>query len=372
MILPQSVAELAQALVRIPSINPQGCPETAWHGERNCAEFVAQFLDSCGAEVELVEVEPGRPNVIGRFPSDRPEKQRVLLAPHTDTVGVDGMTIDPFGGEIREGRLHGRGATDTKGPMAAMLWALNDLRETIPELGCEISFAGLVGEEAGQNGAHHFVKNNRVDFALIAEPTGLDIVHTHKGSAWVSLKTHGSAAHSSRPELGDNAITKMLDLLAFIREELTPEFAAIIDPVLGSPTVSIATISGGTKTNIVPDACEATIDLRTVPSQYTTDFVGELAERLRRVCPDAEIHVKRALPLYTDPDNPFIRALEKAGGQRTGAPWFCDAAVFAGAGMPAVAVGPGSINQAHTEDEWIAIDDLQRGVDFYKEFLRSL
>ena len=367
-----SVAELAQALVRIPSINPQGCAENPLHGERSCAEAVARFLEICGAEVDLAEAEPGRPNVIGKFASGQSGKKRIVLAPHTDTVGVAGMTIDPFGGEIRGGKLFGRGASDTKGPMAAMLWALYELRETIPRLGCEVWFAGLIGEEAGQHGAKHFVKNNRADFALVAEPTGLDIVHTHKGSAWVILRTHGVAAHSSRPELGDNAIAKMLDLLAFVREDLTQEFAAIHDPVLGAPTVSISTIAGGTKTNIVPDACDATIDLRTVPSQYAGDFAAELTARLRHVCPDAEIKVKRALPLRTDRDNPFIRALERTGGRCTGAPWFCDAAVFAEAGIPAVALGPGSIEQAHTEDEWIAVDDLTRGVEFYKRFLTSL
>ncbi len=372
MIRPNGVAELAKALVRIPSINPQGCVETAAHGERACAEFVGEFLKTCGAEVELVEVEPGRPNVIGRFRPDRTGKPRVVLAPHTDTVGVAGMSIDPFGGEIRGGKLHGRGSSDTKGPMAAMLWALHEVRETIPSLGCEVWFAGLIGEEAGQQGARHFVKENGADFAVIAEPTNLDIVHTHKGSAWVTLKTKGAAAHSSRPELGDNAIVKMLDLLALVRGELAPEFSAILDPILGSPTVSIGTIFGGTKTNVVPDACEATIDIRTVPAQYVSDFAGSIASRLRGVCPDVEVHVKRALPLYTDPENPFVRLLENAGGRCVGAPWFCDAAVFAEAGIPAVALGPGSIDQAHTEDEWIAIDDLACGVEFYKRFLTSL
>lgn len=367
-----SVLELAQALVRIPSVNPAGKPGVEQVGELACAKFVGEFLESCGATVELVEVLPGRPNVIGKFPSDRPGKKRVVLAPHTDTVSVAGMTIDPFGGEIRDGKLYGRGASDTKGPMAAMLWALYELRADIPKLDCEIWFAGLMGEETGQFGSKHFGKNNRADFAVIGEPTALEIVHTHKGNSGFSLTTRGTSAHSSRPELGDNAIVKMLDLLAFVRTELAPEFASIHDPVLGSPTLSIGTISGGTRNNIVPDECQAGVDIRTVPSQYEKDFEGDLTARLRAICPDAGIHMGQALPLYISRKNPFVRILEKIGGKCTGAPWFCDAAVLAQAGIPAVAIGPGSIAQAHTKDEWIAVSDLEDGVAFYGAFLKAL
>src|SRR6185436_532575 len=110
-------------LIRIPSVNPAGTPGTDGVGEEKCARYVERFLRSLGATAELRSVLPGRPNVVGRFPSDRPGKPRVLFAPHTDTVSVAGMTIDPFGGEVREGRVWGRGASDTKGSMAAMLWA---------------------------------------------------------------------------------------------------------------------------------------------------------------------------------------------------------------------------------------------------------
>src|SRR5690348_7552857 len=129
---PQSVTELCQALVRIPSVNPDGDPGVAETGEAACAAYVGEFLGHCGAQVTLEEVLPGRPNVIGRFPSRSvlggQAKPRILFGPHLDTVGVGGMSIEPFGGEVRDGRLWGRGACDTKGPMAAMLWALHEMR----------------------------------------------------------------------------------------------------------------------------------------------------------------------------------------------------------------------------------------------------
>jgi acetylornithine deacetylase/succinyl-diaminopimelate desuccinylase-like protein len=132
---PTTVTELLQTLVRIPSVNPAGTPGTEHVGEEQCARYVGEFLRGLGAETEVREVLPGRPNVVARFPSDRPGKPRLLFAPHTDTVSVAGMTIEPFGGEVRAGRVWGRGASDTKGSMAAMLWALQAARSAIPALG---------------------------------------------------------------------------------------------------------------------------------------------------------------------------------------------------------------------------------------------
>ncbi len=365
---PANVEELLQELVRIPSVNPHGTPGIDRPGEQACAEFVAEFLRECGAEVELREVAPGRPNVLGRFPVDAPGKRRVLLAPHLDTVSVGGMSIDPFGGEIRDGKIWGRGATDTKGPMAAMLWSLWELRERLARLDHEIWFVGLMGEEAGQEGARAFVKQERADFALIGEPTGREIVHTHKGAYWLTLRTRGRAAHASAPDLGENAIYKMADVVRCIRDEIAPLLARQSHPILGSPTISVGTIRGGAKTNIVPDFCELEVDSRSIPGQDT----GEIARLLKKASPGLEVSVWESAALNTDPGHPLIQLLLRNGSRLAAAPWFCDAAVFAEAGIPAVAAGPGFIAQAHTKDEHIAIDELERGVGFYREFIERL
>lgn len=365
---PTSVSGLLQDLVRIPSVNPAGSPGVERPGEQACAEFVAAFLRDCGAEIELREVAPGRPNVIGRFPSDRPGKKRVILAPHLDTVSVTGMVIDPFGGEIRDGKLWGRGATDTKGSMAAMLWSLRELRDHIPALGHEVWFAGLMGEEAGQEGARAFVRQERADFALIGEPTGREIVYTHKGALWLTLRTSGRAVHASTPALGENAIYKMANVLHCIRDEIAPRLAAQSHPVLGSPTISAGTIRGGAKTNIVPESCELEVDARTVPGQDP----GEIVEALKQASPGLEFGVWHSPPLNTDPGHPLVQLLLKNGSRLAGAPWFCDAAVFAEAGIPAVAAGPGFIAQAHTNDEWIAVDELELGMRLYRRFIEAL
>jgi acetylornithine deacetylase/succinyl-diaminopimelate desuccinylase-like protein len=361
-------AELLRALVRIPSVNPDGDPGTEHVGEQACAEFLADWLAEHGAEAELREVLPGRPNVVGRFPSDRPGKPRLLFAPHTDTVSVAGMTIDPFGGEIRDGKLWGRGASDTKGPMAAMLTALARARDVLPQLSHEIWFAGLMSEEAGQNGAKALAAQESFDLVIVGEPTALQTVHTHKGAVWLTLQTTGRAVHASTPDRGENAIDAMLGVLAFLRPALQDLVSPLRDPVLGAPTFNLGTITGGSKVNIVPDRCEVKIDMRTIPGQPVRPLLDALAERF----PTLTVAVRNSAPLFTDPAHPLIGKLAACGAPPVGAPWFCDGAIFAEAGSPAVALGPGSIAQAHTADEWISLDDLENGTRFFETFLRAL
>lgn len=362
------LVDLLGDLIRIPSVNPDGIAGTEQVGEKACAEFLQRFLSDLGAETELREVLPCRPNVVARFPSDRPGKPRLLFAPHTDTVSVVGMTIDPFSGEVRAGKVWGRGASDTKGPMAAMLDALRVCRDLLPKLSHEIWFAGLMGEEAGQHGSRALAAEEHFDFVIVGEPTELQTVHTHKGTANLTLRTTGRAVHSSTPQEGENAIEKMLDVLAAFRARAAEDFSSQSDPVLGPPTFSIGIVQGGSKINIVPDACEAQINLRTVPGQN----VQPLLDGLVRDFPGLKIDNVHSGPLWTDPAHSLIRTLESCGASPIGAPWFCDGALFSAAGMPAVALGPGSLAQAHTADEWISIQDLESGTAFFQDFLSRL
>lgn len=377
------VAGLLQALVRIPSINPDGDPGAPDTGEAAIAQFVGEFLGQIGATVQLEEVLPDRPNVIGAFANRRGGLPKVLLGPHLDTVGVSGMIVDPFAAEIRDGKLYGRGACDTKGTMAAMLWALKELgAEAIAELGAEVSFVGFCGEETCQPGSRHFAEHHgeEFDFALVGEPTGCDLVYKHKGTVWATLKSRGLAAHGSKPELGDNAIMRLLPVLQALDGEFRDRLRApeYDDPVLGHPTINIGQISGGTRNNIVPDRCEAKLDLRVTPAlegagpgavAMLAEFVAERG--------GGEIGLEVELEtdaLDTDLGDPFVEKLKRLPGNPkcVGASWFCDAAVLAKGGIPGVAAGPGSIDQAHTKDEWICIEALREGVDFYKNFLLAL
>ncbi|MEM7387382.1 MAG: M20 family metallopeptidase [Verrucomicrobiota bacterium] len=370
--IPGSVSEMLQELIRIPSVNPDGSPDAGpITGEKRCAEQVAAWLSEMGAAVVFEEVLPDRPNVLGRFPgpSGRP---RIALAPHLDTVGVDHMTIDPFGGEIRNGRIFGRGASDTKGTMAAMLWALHGMGpDRLAELNTEVTFVGLMGEETNQPGSRDFAKKHEgaFDFALIGEPTELDIVYVHKGCAWVELETRGRAAHGSMPERGENAILKMSRFFEETLPVMTEDLRKYSDPVLGGSTVNLGICQGGSRANIVPDRCVATLDFRTTPALAERGLKAFLSDYLTEEHSYRLLH--ECLPLSNDPENPYIKKLESLGSRLTGAPWFCDAAMLAARGIPAVALGPGSIRQAHTNDEYLEVEALEKGAERYRAFLEA-
>ncbi|MFZ2276200.1 MAG: M20 family metallopeptidase [Prosthecobacter sp.] len=376
-----NVVELTQALVRIPSVNPDGDPGTDGIGEQQCAQYVADFLRSAGAEVTLEEVEAARPNVIGRFPTNPSAngspKPRIIFAPHTDTVSVGGMTIEPFGGELRDGKIWGRGTSDTKGPMASMLWALYEMRDEIPSLPVEVHFVGFMSEESAQLGSQHFAKHHgRYDLAIIGEPTSLKTVFRHKGCLWADVHTTGVAVHGATPHLGENAIVKMAKLVTALDTDFRKILAETSgeDEWLGVSTINLGMIQGGTRSNIVADSCKLRLDIRTTPGlQRAGGALALLTDFVQRIDSTARVTVaSEAFHLDTDPENAFVQKLIAAGAGLTGAPWFCDAAFLAVAGTPAIAIGPGSIAQAHTKDEFIAVSDLEEGVTFFRRFLASL
>jgi acetylornithine deacetylase len=372
-----TVASFLQQLVRIPSVNPDNDPAAGLTGEQALAEFLAEWLESIGAMVVLEEVKPGRPNLIARFaPVDG--RPRILLGPHLDTVGVAGMTIEPFGGEVRDGRLWGRGACDTKGPMAAMLWALRETRGMLANLPVAVDFVAFMGEESGQWGSKDFAKRHAAgyEFAIVGEPTSLEIVHVTKGSLWATLRATGVAVHSSMPERGENAILKLTRSLDRLDGHLGGKLAAFTHPVLGRSTLNIGVIRGGSRPNIVPDLAEAELDIRLTPALAAAGGALKLLrETIHELGAPVEIVSSHENPpMETPPDHPMIRRLRAAGpdAQLAGAPWFSDAAHLSNAGLPAICIGPGSIDQAHTADEFIEIQALEEGADFFSRFLRGL
>jgi len=368
--------DLLQELVRIPSVNPDGAPDQGATGEKACATRVGDFLSDCGADVCFEDVLPGRPNVIGRFPGGE-GKPGLLFAPHTDTVSVLGMSIDPFGAEIRNGRVYGRGASDTKGTMAAMLYALQQVKDEIPSFPVSVAFVGLMGEEAGQPGSKHFAEHHgdEFDFAVVGEPTELNTVHAHKGCVWLEITASGRSCHGSTPELGDNAVRKLMALLDDLLPQLEKQLPDFADATLGNPTVSLGMISGGTSPNIVPSECKAVLDFRETPALFNEGGSRRLVERLlcdAGLSDSVELRVTcDSVPLHTDPSTDGIKRLEAIGSHLTTAPWFCDAGRLAVGGIPSVACGPGKIAQAHTKDEFLAVEDLEAGVDFYRRFLET-
>jgi acetylornithine deacetylase/succinyl-diaminopimelate desuccinylase family protein len=362
----EDAEQLCRALVQIPSENHSGAPESK--GEAAIAQFVADFLTDRGATVQFESIAPGRANVYGWFPTAANSQYRILFAPHLDTVPARGMTIDPFSAQSHDGRIYGRGASDTKGPMAAMLWALATV--DLSQLNATIGFAGLADEEADQIGAKICAKSVEADLVIVAEPTDLTIVYTHKGTAWTEWEACGRSAHAAMPETGTNAIELLMKAYTDLKRAFPQLCAAPENSLLGPPTISLGTIHAGTKINVVPDRCVAEVDIRTIPGQEK--MVTAVQDFLRDRHPAITVRpLKVSNPMYTDPSHPLIQKLAAHGASLAGASWFCDAANFADQGIPAVALGPGSMKQAHTSDEFIELAELERGVQFFRNFLLS-
>jgi acetylornithine deacetylase/succinyl-diaminopimelate desuccinylase-like protein len=379
--MPNDVVTLLQSLIRIPSVNPDNAPGTDQTGEAAMADYVHYYLGKIGFTVTQEEVLPGRPNVIARAPFDgtgQDDRPRILLGPHLDTVTILGMTIEPFGAEIQDGKIYGRGASDTKGPMAAMLQALRNCREILPNLPVAVDFVGFMGEEASQHGSKHFARHHspEYEFALVGEPTSLDIVHVTKGSLWATLTTTGKAAHASQPERGENAILKLTRALDLMDQKFVEKLASYQHAVLGHSSLNIATIKGGSLPNIVPDQASAQIDIRTAPSMQDDGGALKVLEEFisKHNLPVAIKNPHENPPMEVATDNPWIKRMQTAnpGSNTVGAPWFSDAAHLSAAGVPSVCIGPGGIDQAHTKDEFIKIADLEDGVAYFERFIRVL
>lgn len=372
-----NVVELLQKLIQIPSVNPDDSPGTEMTHEQKIAEWLEQYLADEGFEVTLETVLEGRPNLIAKYPGGS-ERKRVMLAPHLDTVGVGGMTIDPFCGELKEGKIWGRGSSDTKGPMAAMITALVENKELLAELPVAVDFVAFMGEESTQQGSKHFSKHHadEYEFAVAGEPTLLNLVNVTKGATWITVEAHGKAAHSSQPELGENAIMILARSLDMINRKFSNRLATYSHPILGHSTLNIGTINGGSRPNIVPDYASAQIDIRTTPAlQEVGGAVSLLEEFIAEM--QLPISIKsyhENPPMETAEDNPYIKKLlsSSVDSETVGAPWFSDAAHLTDGGIPSICAGPGSIDQAHTKDEWIKVSDLEAGVVFFSNFIKSL
>ncbi|MEM1157968.1 MAG: M20/M25/M40 family metallo-hydrolase [Verrucomicrobiota bacterium] len=376
--MPTKTEKLLKQLIAIPSVNPDGDPGTEHTGEKVIAQFLAEYLKALGAKVKLTNVEKDRPNLFARFPVKGKVKQRILFAPHSDTVSVAGMTISPFKPTVKGGKIYGRGASDTKGPMAAMLTALAEVTAT-PEYQngeTEFTFAAFMGEETGCIGATAFAQTKeakRYDLAIIGEPTSFKMVHAHKGCIWAKVTIPGRAAHASIADPAQNANLKMGRVLRAIENDFLPWLENFPHPVLGLTTASPNILSGGSKANISPQQTELTIDIRTTPKLP----VSKLEKILKQILNQTGTGAKLSMPIagtamHTDPEHPLLQKIKPATRGFDTAPWFCDAAKLAEIGVPAIALGPGSIKQAHTKDEWIEVSDLNDGHQRFVKVMHRL
>ena len=371
--------ELLSRLVACPSVNPQNAASFATPlGEAGMVMLLEELLREWGARVEIQEVHPSRHNLLATFIGKDPTRA-ILLDAHTDTVSVDGMIIAPFEPTVRGGKLYGRGSCDTKGPMTAMLMGLRRVLDRDGKPPVTIYFGATCNEESGATGASALAElltgdgfSPRPEFALVAEPTDLAIVHTHKGAIRLDITTHGVAAHSSTPDRGVNAIYKMLPVIQRLEREVLPALGSIKHPQLGSPTLSVGVITGGSQVNIVPEWCRIQVDRRLVPGEVRDEVIQQLAGDETFVVTEYYPALEQAVDSRVSLQIASVCQRTLGRAQFLAAPYATNAGYYQAVGIPSLVLGPGSLSQAHTKDEFIELSQLERGVDLFAEIIRSL
>jgi len=375
----EHVIKVLSNLVAIESINAS--MKGAKNKEAVIGNYIFDYLSGLGMEVQRDEALPGRPNILGRL-AGADSRRRLLFEAHLDTMPVEGMEIDPFDPKIEEGRLYGRGACDTKASIAAMLCALKAAKEQgRPK--ADIYFLGSVDEEYTFKGILHFLKGGFwAQGAVTGEPTELDLVIAHKGMVRWRIVVTGKAAHSSKPQEGINAITKMARIINRIEEEMQPRLSKISHPLVGPPTLSIGKIEGGIQINIVPDRCVIELDRRLNPGEDPDSVLASFEELLgdmrRR---DPELQVAMEDPFLVDyaletRETEEVADVAKAAiaevlgkAKVKGVPYGTDGSKTARAGIPTIVLGPGSIDQAHTASEFVEIDQVVKATEIYARMM---
>jgi acetylornithine deacetylase len=371
----RETTRLLRDLVALPSVNPMGRPlQGPEIFEHQLTAYLEDFFRSLGVRFSRQNVAPLRDNIVAVHEPAHATSTLVFEV-HQDTVPTDHMTIPPFGAQIENGRLSGRGACDVKGGMSAMLTAF--ARAVRSGTGRKrLVLACTVDEEHTFLGVQRLVRDDLRGgvagpiHAVVAEPTCLDIVHAHKGAARWHLRTAGRSCHSSRPELGVNAIYRMAALLPLVERYADELRQSRSDPLLGPPTLSVGRIEGGTSVNTVPDRCHIEIDRRALPGENANSVHADFEAYLRNSAPPG-IDFTCAEPWLSCPalspegSAGLVEELgrfidEVRGSHRVGpVPYGTDASTLAEAGIPSVVFGPGNIDQAHTCDEWIDLEEVE-------------
>ncbi|WP_298826613.1 M20 family metallopeptidase [uncultured Piscinibacter sp.] len=366
---------LTQALVRADTVNPPG-------HEDLCTTQLADLLSGAGFDCRSVAFAPRRSSLIARI-GGRSDRAPLCFTGHVDVVplGAAAWQHDPFGADIVDGRLYGRGSSDMKSGVAAFTVAAIELADCARD-GAGLTLVITAGEETGCEGAFHMVGSHETRALLgaagalvVGEPTGNAPLVGHKGAFWLSASLSGVTAHGSMPERGDNAIYKMaraaLALEAF-------RFESDAHPLMGAPTLNVGTARGGLNINSVPDAAELGIDIRSVAGQDHRQVLQCLCHAL-----GPQVRLRTLLDVgsvYTEPDDPWMQRIFALCEARRGVrprpatvSYFTDAAALRGPlGMPpTVILGPGEAAMAHQTDEYCRVEAIHEATALYADLIRD-
>lgn len=367
----QELIKLLCNLISEKSENPPG-------NEKSTAHYIYQFLKKEGIKVELQEVVPNRPNVIAFLKGNKPGKT-LLFNGHIDVVPAgDGWSVDPFSAVIKDNRIIGRGAADMKSGVAAMIYAVTILHRRKISFSGEIKLVFNVDEERINLGILAYGKKGIfANYAVIGEPSSLNVCIAHKGVSRYHISTFGTAGHAAKTKNPDNAINKMMQILLGLAKE-SQRVSHIYHQLLGNASMIVTTINGGTAPNIVPQLCEIEIDRRILPGEEKQHVLEKIKEAI-----DSELN-KQSIPyeidnyLYipaSDIDEQHelvqkalntVSNVTKKNKQVAIFDATCEAPFFSvNNNIPTIILGPGSLSQAHVKDEFVEIDEVLSATKIY-------
>jgi len=380
--VPNSPVELLSRMVGFNTVNRinQGVPSV----EEELAQYLESVAVARGLETQRLAIETGGFNLLVTRQVDS-HSPWIMFESHMDTVTVEGMTVDPFAARIVDGKMFGRGACDTKGTGAAMLWSMSELaREN--RLGTNTALLFTIDEEVSKTGIRAFAKKQLPDLGwrpagvIVGEPTQLRLVVANNGVVRWQIRTRGVASHSSDPSRGRSAISAMMKVVSAIESDYIPNLQAS-HPLVGQAQASVNVIQGGAQINVIPEQCNIWIDRRVVPGEVADDVipaVESVLENIRRDDPslEYEMHsVQVDAPLDPELGKPFAQAVGQVlkdngySDKCEGVPYGTDASNLANVGIPSVVLGPGNIAQAHTADEFLELEQFDEGIRIYSQLM---
>ena len=383
--LRETATSILQDLVRIPSVNPDLASHG--HGEQAIAQYICDLMKSWHLDIINQELKPGRHNAIGIL-RGAGGGQTLLFNGHTDTVSVAGMA-EPLSGDVREGKLYGRGAFDMKGSLAATLAATQAIVQSGKKLRGDVIFTYVADEEylsIGTEAVVTAIKSRKIPrpaAAINTEPTDCKLGIGHKGFAWIDIETQGIAAHGSRPDLGVDAIAQMGKVLVELQKLQTKLSKGKQHDLLGAGSIHASLINGGRELSSYPDACKLQVERRTVPPESRRKLDGEIAriiEKLARA--DATFKATHKVtfvrnPWRADLQSEIVKLMGEVVQTVTGNPaetmtqtgWL-DSALLGDARIPTIVFGPSGAG-AHAVEEWVDVESLGVCAQVYKEVMEQ-
>jgi succinyl-diaminopimelate desuccinylase len=375
------LAQVLASLVRTPSVNPDT-------SEAAVAGVVEDWLAPLGIELQRVEFAPGRASIGARL-AGTGDGPTLVLNGHLDTVPIDDRsrwTSDPFGGEIKDGFLYGRGACDMKGGLAVAIGVAHALAERPEPLAGSLVLHFAAGEERGEPGTLSLLEAGFTgDYGITLEPTELKIATATRGAAFMRLLINGRSIHASRARFGLNPIGLLAPVLGVV-DTYDRELSERAHPLLPGGSCTPTTVKGGVKENAVPDSVVVTLDRRLLPHEAAADDLEELRGRLAALSSEFELtfELEHMLPpiegAEIEPDSPFVRHLADVAKRHTGvlpevygSPFGSDVRnLVRDAGIEALTFGPGNVMETHCADERIEVRQLRDAAVIVRTFAEEL